>query len=405
MGASRVGRSGVGMSRVLSKGSTFSDYVKTYDPGKMSWLPLWERGSVIMRPSTVTFDPNAASRPGAREGNGVWVTTSTHTEIALVKVELPTPHNNGIHFETFGELQASACIKAVEKQHPWLNLTRGRKAKAIESAMKSPGTTVLYDAHNGYWRSSIWPLVRDFLILKNTGVDPRPGRPPRPPRSNKKKRGREPATAVVSQEEEEHVYEEKEDTNEPIPLGQSVSIEKAPAASTAPATAAPATNVIVHAVGVPVGQRPKRAVRAKDWLMVLDVHQQSILYCGHIQDLWKYLKQRGLHKYNRPATWRAIREWTYTESGRKWLSYADMKPEYITLDHIHARGRGRIDHPFNCFLMPIAANSHFKDNWTEEKEKYVGELAARTSSRFVKWYIDEAGKLDIDCSKFTAVGL
>ena len=644
------------MSAELGKDCSLSDYIKRHDPKKLCWMPLWETGSIKVRPSTATFDPQATSRLGTCDASGVWTTNSNECEVEMVCVSLPAPHDNGINLDTFGQLQANVIIRHVENKHTWLKVSGG-KAKVVANAKKHPGVAVWYDAGNGYWRSSIWPLVRDFLAFKTTGVDAR---------ANRTKR----ASPQVSQEEE-HVYEEKEDTNEEIPLGQPVLVDdaplhddaangllnwqlKAPAvkapAVKAPAVKAPAVlenyfgapskrnktdesnvvpvagvfggkdklqsfldehcvweetapvrqwlgvkemlatynaemgttlkemdfkydlkshgatsadykekgqailsdvplcrntangllnwrlkvvgtpskrkkerevaeereaaegkdklqsfldehcvweetapvrqwlgvkemlatynaemgttlkemdfkydlrwhgatsadykekgqailshvplcrntangllnwrlkavgspskrkktdesnvvpvaSVVVQAVGVPIAQRPNRPVRGKDWLTPIDTHQQTMLYCGHIQDLWRYLKQYDLHKHNNPATWKAIREWTYTESGRKWLALAGMTPDGITLDHIHCKADGIIDHPYNCFLMPGSANSHFKDKWSEEKAQYIGELATRTSFRFVKWYIDESKKYKIDCSKFTGAGL
>ena len=524
------------MSAELGKDCSLSDYIKRHDPKKLCWMPLWETGSIKVRPSTATFDPQATSRLGTCDASGVWTTNSNECEVEMVCVSLPAPHDNGINLDTFGQLQANVIIRHVENKHTWLKVSGG-KAKVVANAKKHPGVAVWYDAGNGYWRSSIWPLVRDFLAFKTTGVDAR---------ANRTKR----ASPQVSQEEE-HVYEEKEDTNEEIPLGQPVLVDDAPlhddAANgllnwqlKAPAVKAPAVlenyfgapskrnktdesnvvpvagvfggkdklqsfldehcvweetapvrqwlgvkemlatynaemgttlkemdfkydlrwhgatsadykekgqailshvplcrntangllnwrlkavgspskrkktdesnvvpvaSVVVQAVGVPIAQRPNRPVRGKDWLTPIDTHQQTMLYCGHIQDLWRYLKQYDLHKHNNPATWKAIREWTYTESGRKWLALAGMTPDGITLDHIHCKADGIIDHPYNCFLMPGSANSHFKDKWSEEKAQYIGELATRTSFRFVKWYIDESKKYKIDCSKFTGAGL
>jgi hypothetical protein len=145
--------------------------------------------------------------------------------------------------------------------------------------------------------------------------------------------------------------------------------------------------------------------RRPGWVQPLDSLQQTMLYCGHNQDLWKYLKERKLERYNNPATWKGIREWTYTPRGRKWLKSAGMTPEGVALDHIHPKAGGRIDHPYNCFLMPTSVNSYFRDRTDKEKGAYIGDLASTTAGRFVTWYIDETRKHRVDCSKFSGAGL
>ena len=152
-------------------------------------------------------------------------------------------------------------------------------------------------------------------------------------------------------------------------------------------------------------QAKKVESRGKGWVQKLNSMQQTMLYCGHNQDLWKYLKKRNLEKHNSLAAWKGIREWTYTPKGREWLKSAGMTPEGVALDHIHAKAGGRIDHAYNCFLMPTSVNSYFKDRWDKEKQEYIGELASATASRFVKWYIEAARKHQIDCSKFSGAGV
>ena len=148
-----------------------------------------------------------------------------------------------------------------------------------------------------------------------------------------------------------------------------------------------------------------QAKRDKKWVQPLDSIQQTMLYCGHNQDLWKYLTERKLEKYNSPSTWKGIREWTYTPKGRKWLKRAGMNPEGVALDHIHPRVGGQIDHLYNCFLMPTSVNSYFGDRVGYEKDEYIGNLASKTAQRFVTWYINETRKQRIDCSKFSGAGV
>ena len=141
----------------------------------------------------------------------------------------------------------------------------------------------------------------------------------------------------------------------------------------------------------------------------LDSAQQTLLYCGHNSSLRKYLTSRKLKNkkgtlfnWACSATWKAIREWTYTDEGKEYLKRAGVRPDGIVLDHIAPKIYGRIDHPYNCFLLPNSANSYLKDKRDEEKWQHIGQLATQTADKFNAWYVDQARKFDIDCDKFKA---
>jgi hypothetical protein len=163
----------------------------------------------------------------------------------------------------------------------------------------------------------------------------------------------------------------------------------------------------LRASPAPSAKRQKGPVRPKNWITPLTTVQQTLLYCGNNQDLYDYLKGYDLHWRTGPAVWSAIRKWTYSPTGRNYLKNAGFdRPECLTLDHIHSKNGGRIEHPFNCFLLPGAPNSHFRDAPPETKAWYIGMLAAGTADRFCKWFTDQANRTNqIDCTKFMAYGV
>jgi hypothetical protein len=116
--------------------------------------------------------------------------------------------------------------------------------------------------------------------------------------------------------------------------------------------------------------------------------------------LKKYLKHRKVWSQASKEHWKAIGDWTKTTEGRAYLSDAGLDPEGFNLDHIHDKNKTPIWHAYNCVFMPSAANAHFGDRTGPEKMIYVGETAAELSTAFVKWYICEANRLDVDCARF-----
>ena len=81
-------------------------------------------------------------------------------------------------------------------------------------------------------------------------------------------------------------------------------------------------------------------------------------------------------------------------------SLGDLHPEGTQQDHIHDKDHTPIHHAFNCYFMPGNPNAHFGNRSNNEKAKYVGEQAWNVSKCFIKWYIEKANSLTIDCSKF-----
>lgn len=128
---------------------------------------------------------------------------------------------------------------------------------------------------------------------------------------------------------------------------------------------------------------------------------QQARYAGMCDPLKKYLVGRHLWRYQGDAHWHGIREWSKTTSGRQYLRDCGLDPESFHLDHIHDKNHTPLHHAFNCYFMPGGANSHFKDRCNDEKMAYIGEQAATISGAFLKWYMEAANKLSIDCSRFS----
>lgn len=128
---------------------------------------------------------------------------------------------------------------------------------------------------------------------------------------------------------------------------------------------------------------------------------QQARYAGMCDPLKKYLVGRRLWRYQGDAHWQGIREWSKTVDGRHYLRDCGLDPESFHLDHIHAKSHTPVHHAFNCYFMPGGVNSHFHDRCNDDKMTYIGEQAASISGAFLKWYIEAANKLAIDCNRFS----
>merc|ERR1712224_246158 len=71
----------------------------------------------------------------------------------------------------------------------------------------------------------------------------------------------------------------------------------------------------------------------------------------------------------------------------------------VSTDHIIPRSVGGHNHLFNYYIMPKSHNSHFRDNWTDEKRKYVGLQGVKLAQGFSQWCRAKAAP-DLDYSKF-----
>ena len=130
--------------------------------------------------------------------------------------------------------------------------------------------------------------------------------------------------------------------------------------------------------------------------------KQWIRYAGTCQPLKIYLTRLRLWKRQGGAHWDAIGDWMKTKEGCEWLRECGLDPNSVHRDHIHDKNHTPVHHALNCYFMPGGTNSHFRDRLSEEKMKYIGEQASAISTAFIKWYIESANALSIDCSKFDA---
>lgn len=346
---------------------TFKDYVRTHDPGKGSWVELWETGRKSVRPSRVTFQPNGTCPAGRQDGEGFWRTGADCEHFAPVVVSLPPPHQNGIDYLSFTSEEADACIQHLISETPWLWRVGG-KASAKKAARQTPGVAQFYEGGNGYWRSSIYKLVGDFATYKRTGIDPRAG--VTDSKSNTKRKVAQSVDDAV----DEHEYAE-EDANEQPPV-QGVP-------------------VTTESVGVPVAKKLKAKVAVDpDLYKPPAAHFQIFRYAGECDALEKHLKKRHLFRYATPGQWVAIREWIKSKDGRAYLKdMCNLDPEGVQLDHIRPKDSGELNHMYNCYFMPSSVNAHFKDKWDDEKKRYIGERARIKSGRFMRWHSKQAAEL------------
>ena len=98
------------------------------------------------------------------------------------------------------------------------------------------------------------------------------------------------------------------------------------------------------------------------------------------------------------AHWNAIRDWTKTEEGMKWLRMAEIDPLGVHLDHICAQngvGAG-YDCVYNCYFLPPSPNSWFGEYDSKEKKDYVGKQAYEIAKRFNLWIKNKVSKFAKD---------
>jgi hypothetical protein len=344
--------------------ASFAAYLRQHDGSKVTWAPLWEKGERTIRPSTVTFDTSGRILPGKNDA-GLWTTGAKEETVPLVTLRLPHPFDQGIDFDSFSSADADVCINHLIAANPWLRRVRG-KASVIKMAKERPGNPFIYESSNGYWRSSIHALVRDFATYRRTGVDPRTGTGVAEPKSNTKRK------AVENDAVDEYA---EEDAEEEAPVkGVPVSTES---------------------VGVPVAKKLKAKVAVDpDLYKPPSAHFQIFRYAGECDALEKRLKKRHLFRYATPGHWIAIREWMKSKEGRAYLkNMCDLDPEGVQLDHIRPKDSGELNHMYNCYFMPSSVNAHFKDRWDDEKKRYIGERARIKSGRFMRWHAKQAAEL------------
>jgi hypothetical protein len=177
--------------------------------------------------------------------------------------------------------------------------------------------------------------------------------------------------------------------------------------STTEPPAPPTVQSTTLPVGVPIGTSEKKtkAVKGHDPTLYQPPGpaMQQVRYAGLCTPLKKYLQKQNVWKRASIEHWKAISAWTKTEEGRAYLRDCQLDPEGIHLDHIFDKHKTPLHHAWNCYFMPSGANSHFGDRTDAVKKAYVGEQAATLAEAFLRFYIIEANKLDVDCSKFNHI--
>jgi hypothetical protein len=364
---------------------SFTEYLKKHDPCKARYAALWERGKLTIPVSTIVYSADDPSR--GKQGS-VTVTQRGSAGAPSVTFSLPYPHNNGVGFDTFGKMQAQTCNKYLEAEHPWLHSSYSKR-KVIEMAKASPGRVFMYDGGHGYWRSSIDRIISNYSQYVRTGTDPcgSTGDASNKKRKRASVRPKEAATEV----EEEHLYAEEEDDEPCVPQAAAASVE----------IVATAKAVIAPVEGVPL--RPPKKIAGKDPELYKPPNPvlQNGRYAVQCEKLVAHLKRKDLWKEASERHWKEAKRFlTKTIDGRDYIKGCGLDPDGVQLDHIHPQNTTPIHHVYNMYIMPSSVNSHFKDRFDDEKKNYIGALATRMSIGFKRFYIREAGKLKIDCSKF-----
>lgn len=284
--------------------------------------------------------------------------------------------------------------KAIEK----------KKTKKCKPAM--PSMTVLSTQSN----------IKTFLENTQASSSSSPNATP-PKKTHTHKRLLQAQPILMNDEEEGE--DEDEGTNPPAPApvyqgGQTSAYFQTASNFTAPQPAAPPQ---VHHQGYGPQQQPiptaaqrtprtptpdddSVPARSAELYKPPNEVMQMARYAGMISSLKKYLMKRGVWSQNSKAHWNCISDWTKTDKGREYLRACDLHPEGIHLDHIYDKEHTPLYHAYNCYFMPGSTNSHFNKLTGDEKMKYVGCHARKMSTAFLKWYLQKAAKLKIDCSKF-----
>ena len=92
--------------------------------------------------------------------------------------------------------------------------------------------------------------------------------------------------------------------------------------------------------------------------------------------------------HNGPILAGEITKWF--KSNPQQLDGTGISIDQISTDHIIPKSVGGYDHLFNYYIMPKGHNSHFKDNWTPEKQAYVGKQGVKIAQGFSQWCKDKA---------------
>ena len=326
------------------------------------------------------------------EDGGEIKTGLTDETVPFETIKLPPPFDKGIDISSITKDDLKKCIKYVESKFPWFRCAY-RVGQARSDAMKSPGVTFKYDIMNGFWRSSIHELVRDFLKWYNTGIDPRAKnlelkaakkaeralKRSVPSSKNKKKRKLSDVSIPSSSKDDADVSDEEDcDDDPPSPCG-------------------PRKNI--PAVGVPVGVplQTEEPTMGKWVPEVEDSYIRDARMITSCSSLMKHLKNHkdgdyvknpyrkvaGEHTLKKTKETskshikKVIRDWILsTPEGKRWLRACNLNEGEFTIDRVISRnGKSKgTNCVWNLVLMPARVNSFFGDD-DEKKREYVGEKA------------------------------
>lgn len=370
----------------------FINYVIKHDPAKKQSVSLWTSGRMLFRPRTYTFT----------EEGGEIVTGKRDESVPEEEVTLPAPHNNGIDYKRFTKECAATCIKSVEDNFPWIRGTY-RWRDAQRDARNTHGKTFKYDGAAGFWKSSIYELVRDFNEFTSTGVDPREGKLAR--KVHKKAN----TTAPTEKTKKTHKIQnapnasssgksvgDATDAMDVMDTMDSIDAMDAIDVMDDDATVPRATDeVALHAEE---DKKGKKAKLVKKWVPVVEEsyiqNARMVISCNSLLKHLKehpdgdyvknpYRKLAGAHtltktkESSKDNIKKVITDWILkTPNGKTWLRCCNLNEGEFTVDRVISRkGKNQgTNCVWNLLLMPGRVNSYFNTN-DEKKRDYVGEKA------------------------------
>lgn len=351
----------------------FYAYLKKHCEGKLRFAELWSNGRMMFRPCTIKWT----------EEFGEVMTKSTDPNVAEVELRLPPPYNNGVDYDNLNAEDISACLNYVQAEFPWIATTY-RKPDALLDAKKNPGVAIVYDASNGYWRSSILTLIKSFSVSYRTGVDPKTDASTKPVKTTKK------TTATVKP------ASSTKTTKKQRLVGGSV-------AATSTDDADNASDDDEHDVPSPCASVHAGKVKKVEWAPEVEESYvrdaRMIISCDSLMKHLKnhddgdyvknpYRKLAGSHTLSKTKETqkshikKVITEWILTtQGGRKWLRACNLSSGEFTIDRVISRnGKSKgTNCVWNLVLMPSRVNSYFNTNDSQKRE-YVGEKAWKVAN-------------------------
>lgn len=332
------------------------------------------------------------------------------------KITLPAPFDNGIEYSTFTRKDCEMCINSVESRFPWIKGTY-KWTDAKIAALKNRGTAFKYDGGAGYWRSSVYELVRDFWHFFNSGIDVRAQKLEF---KGKKKIEKKMKRAVPLQNTNQKrklldvtvVSNSKcasssnknsvESTAAKFDESDNDCDDLSPCAPHSKKHKAPINEAVSGIpIGVPVA--PPKLVNDVVWKPEIEDSWirdlRMVISSSKLVDFLRnhpdgnyiqnpYQKLAGEHTMKKTKEEKkshikkVITRWLLnTDDGKRYLNACDLKEGEFTIDRVISRNGKSLgtNCVWNLYLMPGRVNSYFGE-CDDKKRDYVGEKAWRIAT-------------------------